>query len=97
MKWNLAAVAPKDALYLNCPEMLIYYIYIYIYMKPSTQQISKLITTFVSMEFINYVKIMQHVSAHLEPSSGDTLFKAIKINTGYSVLIYTVGHCFKAQ
>jgi hypothetical protein len=41
---------------------------IYIYIKLSTQQISnQLITTFVSIEFINYVKIMRHVSAHLEP------------------------------
>jgi hypothetical protein len=49
---------------------------VYIY-KPSTQQISnQLITTFVSIEFINYVKITLNVSAHLETSSDDTLFKA---------------------
>jgi hypothetical protein len=41
---------------------------VYIY-KPSTQQISnQLITTFVSVEFINCVKITGHVSAHMEPS-----------------------------
>jgi hypothetical protein len=49
------------------------------YIKPSIQQISnQLIPTFVSIEFINNVKITRHVSAHLEPSSGDTLLKAIK-------------------
>jgi hypothetical protein len=32
----------------------------------------------VSIEFINFVKITRHISAHLEPSSGDTVFKVIK-------------------
>jgi hypothetical protein len=41
----------------------------------------------MSVEFINYVKIMWHVSAHLEPSSADTLFKAIKY---WIVIIITV-------
>jgi hypothetical protein len=51
----------------------------YVYIKPPTQQISnQLITTFVSIEFINYVKIMRYISTHLEPSSGDTLFQSIK-------------------
>jgi hypothetical protein len=50
------------------------YIYIYIYIYIS----NKLITTFESIEFINYVIITWHISAHLEPWSGDTLFKAIK-------------------
>jgi hypothetical protein len=35
-------------------------------------------THVVVTEFIKYVKIMRHVSAHLELSSGDTLFKSIK-------------------
>jgi hypothetical protein len=35
-------------------------------------------TAFVAFEFINYVKITRHVSAHLEPSSGGTIFKFIK-------------------
>jgi hypothetical protein len=49
-----------------------------IYVKPSTQKISNyLITTFESIEFL-YVKITRHISAHLEPSSGGALFKAIK-------------------
>jgi hypothetical protein len=33
----------------------------------------------MSIEFINYAKITPHVSAHLELSSGDTLFKAKNI------------------
>jgi hypothetical protein len=32
----------------------------------------------VSIVFINYVKITRHLSAHLEPSSGYTLFEDIK-------------------
>jgi hypothetical protein len=48
---------------------------IYMYIQQMSNQ---LITTFVWIEFINYVKITWLVSAHLEPSSGDTLFKAVK-------------------
>jgi hypothetical protein len=32
----------------------------------------------MSIELINYVKIMRQVSGHLEPSSGGILFRAIK-------------------
>jgi hypothetical protein len=43
--------------------------YMCIYIKPLTQQISnELITTFVSIEFINDVKIIRHISARLEAS-----------------------------
>jgi hypothetical protein len=48
---------------------------------------NQLITKFVSTEFINYVKITRHVSAHLEPSSGDTLlFVVLTV-----IYLYTTG------
>jgi hypothetical protein len=60
----------------TCDEHFHEYIYIYKTVNTTDKQLTH--HHIMSIEFINYVKITQHVSAHLEPSSGNTLFKAIK-------------------
>jgi hypothetical protein len=49
--------------------------YIYIISNTTNKQLTQ--HHIFSIEFINYVKSMQNISDHLEPSSGDILFKAI--------------------